>query len=169
MVLAGFAQHGLMQGRIERFALHPHRRNPQLLEHIHELSVKALVAAMQALGFLGLGIELLASPIEVVDHRQDLAEGVAGDLEAQILLIAALALPEVVEISGDPHVLLAQGLVLQPQGSQFGLQLLQPGGGSGFSPEIRHGLSRHRIGGHFRGFRGRSNRIGAGQPGSLRE
>ena len=37
---------------------------------------------MQRLGFLMLGIQLLPRPVEVVDHRQNLTQGGAGDLEA---------------------------------------------------------------------------------------
>ena len=67
---------------------------------------------MQGLGLLVLGIELLASPIEVVDHRQDFTEGRAGDLEAQIVAVATLALAEIVKIGGQSHVLATEGLML---------------------------------------------------------
>ena len=130
MVVAGLAQHGLMQAGIEGFALHPHRRHPQLLEHVNQLLVEPLVAAVQALGFLVLGIKLLAGPLEVVHHRQDLAEGGAGDLQALVLLVAGLALAEVVDIGGNPHGLGAQTLVLAAQGRKFRLQLLLPGAGN---------------------------------------
>jgi hypothetical protein len=80
---------------------------------------------MEALGLLTLGIELLAGPVEVIDHRQDLAEGAAGDLDAEIVLVPALALAEVVEIGGDPHVLLLHALVFRAQGGQLGLKGLE--------------------------------------------
>ena len=81
---------------------------------------------MDGLRLLGLRIELLAGPLEIIHHRQDLAEGGAGDLQALILLITALALAEVIEVGGDAHVLAAQGLMLGPQGLQLTFQLPEP-------------------------------------------
>ena len=78
---------------------------------------------MQALGFLALGIELLAGPVEVVHHRQNFTEGGAGDLEAQIVLVAALAFTEVVEVCGDAHVLALEALVFGLQGLQTRIQV----------------------------------------------
>ena len=98
---------------------------------------------MDGLGFFSLGIQLLTGPLEVVHYGQDFAQGGAGDLGALILLIAALALAEVVEIRGDPHVLTADGLVLSLEGGQFGLELADTllRVGTGFSGH----LSRRRI------------------------
>jgi hypothetical protein len=78
---------------------------------------------MQALGFLALGIELLAGPIEVVNYRQNFTEGGAGDLEAQIILVTALAFTEVVEVCGDAHVLALEALVFGLQGLQSRIQV----------------------------------------------
>ena len=126
MVVALLTQHGLMEAGIERLPLHPHRRDAQLLEHLDQLLVEALVAAMQVLGLLALGSELLAGAIEIVDDRQDLAEGGTGDLQLQVVVVAALTLAEVVEVGGDAHVLAAQALVFALQGSQLSLELLNP-------------------------------------------
>jgi hypothetical protein len=111
-----------MEGGVERLPFHPHRRDPELLEHVDQLFVEPLIAAVEGLGLLALGVELLAGAVEVVDHRQDLAEGAAGDLDARIFLIPTLALAEVVEIGGHPHVLPAQTFVLRLKGGQTGLQ-----------------------------------------------
>ena len=78
---------------------------------------------MQRLRFLMLGAELLARPLEVVEHRQDLAQGAAGDLQAQIVVVPALTLAEVVEISSQTHVLAVEVVVLGPQGTELGFQL----------------------------------------------
>ena len=72
-----------------------------------------------------LGVELLARSLEVVDHREDLGHGGTGDLQLQVLLVAALALAVVVEISRNAHVLTSQALVLGLKGGELPLQLPQ--------------------------------------------
>ena len=67
---------------------------------------------MQRLSLVPLRIQLLSSPLEVVHHRQDLAEGGADQLLTDVVLIPDLSLAEVVEIRCDAHVLALQRLVL---------------------------------------------------------
>ena len=102
-----------------------------------------------------LGAELLAGPLKVIHHRQDLRHVGAGDLQLQIIPVAALTLAEIIEIGGHPHVLAAQVLVFGLQGSEFSLQLAQAvtalgpggiggigGGGSLLSGRLARGLRR---------------------------
>jgi hypothetical protein len=95
---------------------------------------------------------------------------------ALVLLVAGLALADVVEIGGDPQVLGAHALVLATQGRQFRLQLLLPGTGNGPclagpivpAPRIGHGPWGRPLGpprgGLVRGLVGRrgANGLGSG-------
>ena len=59
-----------MQGWIEKLTDHFHPGHTLLLQDIHQLLVKALVAAMERLGLITLGIELLTGSLKVVDNRK---------------------------------------------------------------------------------------------------
>ena len=139
VLVAGLPHYRLMQAGIERLSFHPHRRDTQLLEHVNQLLVEPLIAAMQGLGLLVLGVELLTGPIKVVNDRQDLAEGAAGDLQPLILKIAALTLAVIVEIGRQAHVLAVEIVVLLPELGEFGLELGHPrlGVGTGRGALIR--------------------------------
>ena len=63
------SHHSFMNVGIKGLTLHPHRSDAQLFQDINELLVEILVAAVQGLGLLALGIELEASPIEIIDNR----------------------------------------------------------------------------------------------------
>ena len=111
--LAAFLpQHGLMQVGIKLLANHFHAGHPLLLQHLHQLLVQTLVTAMQRLGFLTFRIQLLTGPLEVVDDGENLREGRADQLLTHVVLVAALALAEVVEIRRNAHVLAVERLVL---------------------------------------------------------
>ena len=148
MLIAGLPHHSLVKIGIKRFTLNPHRCNPELLEDIHQLLVETLVAAVEGLRLLTLGIELLASAIEIINNRQYLAQGVASDLQAQVFLIAGLSLAVIVEICRNAHVLRAEHLVLALQGCQLHLSRLLPlvGGGGRLVSPLGGVLGSWRIG-----------------------
>ena len=81
---------------------------------------------MQRLGFLTFRIQLLTGPLEVVDDGENLREGRADQLLTHVVLVAALALAEVVEIRRNAHVLAVERLVLLLQRAQLLLELLHP-------------------------------------------
>ena len=114
-----------MKRGIELLTHHLHPGHPLLLQDFDELLVETLIAAMKSLSLFALRIELLTGALEVVDNREDLAQGRADQLLTQIILIPALTLAEIIEISGDPHVLTLQSVVFGTQGLQLLLQLLQ--------------------------------------------
>ena len=109
------AENSLMKGGVEFLTHHLHPGDPLLLQHFNELLVQTLIAAMKGLGLFTLRIELLTSTLEVVDNRKDLTQRRANQLLTQIILISALTLAEIIEISRDSHVLTLQGVVFCTQ------------------------------------------------------
>ena len=127
VLIAGFTEHSFMKGGIKFLTHNAHRCHAQLLEHVNQLLVEALITAVQGLRLFALWIELLTSAFKVVHNWQDLAQRAAGELQLEVVLIATLPLAEIVEISGNAHVLTAQGFVLFPQAVVLSLQLLKTG------------------------------------------
>ena len=88
-----------MKRGIEHLTHHFHPGHPLLLQNFDELLVETLIAAMEGLSLFTLRVELLTGALEVVDNRKDLAQRRADQLLTEIILIPALTLAEIIEIS----------------------------------------------------------------------
>ena len=127
MLLTGLTQHRLVQGWIKLLANHSHRSNTQLFEHLNQLFVEPLIAAVKPLGFFRLRIELLTSTLEIIHNGEDFTEGAADELQLEVVLVATLTLAEVVEVRSDAYILTAQHLMLLSERGVLLLELLKTG------------------------------------------